>query len=53
MNSVSDRTCRYRVECFSCLGVRDIAVEFEGCVQDIATEYRIGQLRLLPEGQSL
>lgn len=50
---VSDRMCRSRVEYFSCLGVQDIAGEFEGCVQDMATEYRTGQLRLLPEGQSL
>lgn len=46
-------TCRSGVECFSCIGVQDIAGEFEAYVQDIATEHRIGQLRLLPEGQSL
>lgn len=50
---ISARVCRSRVEHLSCIGVQDITSEFEGYVQDMATEYRIRQLRLLPEGQSV
>lgn len=47
---ISARVCRSRVEHLSCIGLQDITSEFEGYVQDMATEYRIRQLRLLPEG---